>query len=94
MKNNNNDLKQEEIKLTSYKAKYFLIGFVVGITPYIILLMTYEKFTTLTNFIHFKEILVTIGICTAFINAFILQSKIDKRYAEILEINKGAKINS
>jgi len=32
MKNNNNDLKQDEINLTAYKAKYFLIGFMVGIT--------------------------------------------------------------
>lgn len=94
MKNNNNDLKQEEINLKTYKTKYFLIGFIVGITPYIILLMSYEKFTTLSHLIHFKEILLTIGICTAFINAFILQSKINKRYAEILDINKGVKINS
>lgn len=94
MKNNNNDLKQEEINLKSYKAKYFLIGFIVGITPYIILLMSYERFTTFTQLIHFKEVLVTIGISTALINAFVLQNKVNKRYAEILIINKGVKINS
>ncbi len=94
MKNNNNDLKQDEINLTAYKAKYFLIGFMVGITPYILLLMSYEKFTTLTQLVNFKEILVTMGICTAFINAFIFQKKINKRYAEILAINKDVKINS
>lgn len=94
MKNNNNDLKQDVINLKSFKAKFFLIGFIVGIIPYIILLAFFDNYKTLTHLIHFKEILVTIGICTAFINAFILQSKVNKRYAEILQINKGVKINS
>lgn len=94
MKNNNNDLKQDVINLKSFKAKFFLIGFIVGIIPYVILLLSFENFQTLTHLIHFKGILVTIGICTAFINAFVLQSKVNKRYAEILQINKGVKINS
>ncbi|MDE5630802.1 MAG: hypothetical protein K2G03_00445 [Bacilli bacterium] len=94
MKNNNNDLKHEEINLRAYKSIYFLIGFIVGIIPYIILLASFESFTTLNQLSQFKEILVTIGICTAFINAFILQSKINKKCAEILALNKGVKINS
>lgn len=94
MKNNSNDLKQDAMNLKSYKAKYFLIGFIVGIIPYIILIMLFNNSITWTKLIYFKEILVIIGICTAFTNAFVLESKVNKRYAEILQINKGVKINS
>lgn len=85
MKDNNNDLKQDAINLKFYKAKYFLIGFIIGIIPYIILIMLYDNSSSLTNLLHFKKILVTTAICTAFINAFILQSKVNKRYIAILK---------
>lgn len=94
MKDINNDLKQEETILKSYKTKYFFIGFLVGIIPYVLIIILFDYTKDLSKLYHFKEILITIGIATAFINAFILQGKIDKKCASILQINKGAKINS
>lgn len=94
MKYINRDLKQEEINLKSYKIKYFFIGFLVGIIPYIIMTLICDYSYVASNLFHFKKILITIGIATALINGFILQGKINRKYLTLMQINKGAKINS
>lgn len=91
MKDINKDLLQDENILKSYQAKYFLIGFIIGIVPYILLIILSENTHTVANLMHFKELLMMIGICTAIINAFVLRSKVNKKCVEILKINKGAK---
>ena len=94
MKDINKDLKQDANILKFYKAKYFLVGFIAGIIPYVLIILLYDNYKPLANFLYFKEILLTIGICTAFINGFILQGKINKRLSTIFQINKGVKNNS
>lgn len=94
MKDINKDLIQDENILKAYKTKYFLMGFIIGIVPYILLILLSEYSHTIPNLYPFKELIITIGICTATINAFILKSKVSKKCTEILAINKGAKINS
>ena len=78
MKDSNNDLKQDVNNLNTYKTKYFFIGFIIGIIPYIILIIVTNNFMKLPNLIYLKKVLIIIGICTAFINAFILQNKVNR----------------
>lgn len=88
MKNNNNDFTTKTIDLKSYKNRYFFIGFLVGIIPYIILICIYNAQTR--NIGNLKEILFFVGIITASINAFILKDKATKKIMDTLNI-KGAK---
>lgn len=64
MKNNNIDI---------LKNKYFFIGFIVGIIPFIILLSIlsgYENYNT------YKYIIITISLITSFLNGYILKRNV------------------
>lgn len=76
MKNINKDQQQEIIH---YRAKFFFIGFIVGIVPYLIIILIFNQINQLNNLINFKETITIIGIITSLCNGLILQHKIAKK---------------
>ena len=61
MKNNNIDI---------LKNKYFFIGFIVGIIPFMILLIILSGYK---NFNSYKYVIIIISLITALINGYILK---------------------
>lgn len=61
MKNNNIDI---------LKNKYFFIGFIVGIIPFIILLIILSEYK---NFNSYKYVIIITSLITSLINGYILK---------------------
>lgn len=62
MKNNNIDI---------LKNKYFFIGFIVGIIPFIILLIILSGYK---NFNSYKYVIIIISLITSLLNGYILKA--------------------
>ncbi len=85
MKNNNENKQQTLIKIN--QNKFFFLGFIVGIVPYVILIrgiMQMERYQNLQNLL---SILLFLGILTAIGNGFSLRkqyvSKMIKQQEEL-----------
>lgn len=76
MKNINKNNQQEIIH---YRTKFFFIGFIVGIIPYLIMILIFSQFNKFQQLVNFKETIVVIGIITSLCNGLILQHKIAKK---------------
>ena len=80
---NNNDLQQIINNIENKKNKYYLIGFILGIIPYLFILVFAKIINISSSFIN---VLIIFGIITAFVNAHILSNQIFKRLIEFFNI--------
>lgn len=64
MKNNNIDI---------LKNKYFFIGFIVGIIPFIILLIILSGYK---NFNSYKYVIIIISLIASLLNGYILKTNV------------------
>ena len=79
MKNSNVDKQYMRKIVNETSKKYFIIGFIVGIFPFMILILILNNANHLSNIEHLKEIVPIMGIITSLINGFILQYKVQKK---------------
>lgn len=80
---NNKDLQQAINNIENKKNKYYLIGFILGIMPYLFIIMFAKLINVSSSFIN---ILIVFAIITAFANAHILSNQIFKRLIEFFNI--------
>lgn len=59
------------VELANLKMKYYNIGFIIGISPYLL-------FILLSNDINIKKTFLTIGIITGIVNGIFFKNKILK----------------
>lgn len=82
MKDNNRDKQYMEEIIYDTSRKYFIIGFIIGVIPFMILILILNNSTQISNIEHLKRIIPIIGIITAFINGWVLQYKVHKKLLE------------
>ena len=80
---NNNDLQQAINNIENKKSKYYLIGFILGIIPYLIIFIFAKLINISSSFIN---ILIIFAVITAFVNAHVLSNQIFKRLIEFFNI--------
>lgn len=79
MKDNSIDKHYMEEIIYEASKKYFILGFIIGIIPFVVLIMILNNSSQLSNIDHLKRIVPIIGIITAFINGWVLQYKVQKK---------------
>ena len=76
MKNNS---RERQSIIWEESKKYFIIGFIVGVIPFVIIIMILNSTNHISNIEHLKMVVPIMGIITAFVNGFILQYKVRKK---------------
>lgn len=86
MKNNNieKQLEKDTTYINTCKTKYFFIGFITGIIPFILIIIILNSLSNLTT--PFKESLVIVGLITAFINGLTLKRLSFIKLNELLDL--------
>lgn len=79
MKDNNRDKHYMEEMIYETSKKYFIIGFIIGVIPFMILILVLNHSNQVSNIDYLKRVIPVIGIITAFINGWILQYKVQKK---------------
>lgn len=80
MKDNNKEqqLKEEIINIEATKNKYFLIGFILGCVPFILMVLLIKYFYQYELYSLIQMILI-MALITSITNAFILKNRVYKR---------------
>lgn len=85
-------LKNDINTIESSKNKYFLLGFILGITPYIIILLITNIYSN-GSFNIFTQTILIAAFTTATINAFILKKKSYQRLIEFFNLKYNLDYN-
>lgn len=94
MKDNNmiEQLRNEITYIETSKNKYFLLGFLLGITPYILILIIINIYSN-NVFNSFTQTLLIAAFITATINAFVLKNKSYQRLIEFFNLKYNLDYN-
>ena len=95
MKNNNmiEQLKNEITYIETSKNKFFLLGFLLGITPFLLVLIIFNLFNTPNTYNIFTETILISAFITATINAFLLKHKSYNRLIEFFNLKYNLDYN-
>lgn len=95
MKDNNmiEQLKNEITYIETSKNKYFLLGFILGITPFVLLLIIFNMFNSPNTYNIFTQTILIAALFTATINAFILKYKSYNRLIEFFNLKYNLDYN-
>lgn len=86
-------LKNEITYIETSKNKYFLLGFILGITPFVLLLIIFNMFNAPNTYNIFTQTILIAALFTATINAFILKHKSYNRLIEFFNLKYNVDYN-
>lgn len=86
-------LKNEITYIETSKNKYFLLGFILGITPFVLLLIIFNMFNEPNTYNIFTQTILIAALFTATINAFILKHKSYNRLIEFFNLKYNVDYN-